>query len=340
VESYQQLEKEIAAWAEQKHIVACASGTAALHLALESLRCPPGSEIICPEYTMIACPRAIALAGLKPVFVDCGPDLLINLDEVEMLLSSSAERQQIVGIMPVHVYGRRCDMHRLWGMCRYKNMVIVEDMAELHGVAPHPMSDAACWSFYRNKVVAGEEGGAVSFYNGLHAELARSLRCLGFTNAHDYNHLPRGHNYRLSNLHAQPIIDSLQQFSTNLKRRQQVVAWVDEECPEAWKMPLRISPWVYDIRIPGLNPATQDTILRELNRSSITARHGFQPMSWQEEFKKCRRTHSSPPVAARASMEVFYLGINPLWATEEGEYFGKGQIKKTFEIVKKIVGAS
>ena len=58
--------------------VGCSSGTAALHLALESLFLSPGSEVILPDYTMVACARAVVLAGMKPVFGDCLDNLCIN----------------------------------------------------------------------------------------------------------------------------------------------------------------------------------------------------------------------------------------------------------------------
>ena len=83
-EPYQRLEK---LWAEMNDLssegmVACSSGTAALHLALESLKLPNGSYVAVPDYTMIACARAVTLAGLKPVFIDCTSDLLIDVEKI------------------------------------------------------------------------------------------------------------------------------------------------------------------------------------------------------------------------------------------------------------------
>lgn len=65
MEAYQQLEVE---WAEFNNLtsegmVCCASGSAALHLSLEALQLPPGSEILTPDLTMAAVPRAVKLAG-------------------------------------------------------------------------------------------------------------------------------------------------------------------------------------------------------------------------------------------------------------------------------------
>ena len=87
MEPYQQLERE---WAEWNHLdpagmVVCSSGTAALHLALEAL-CLGGAEIIVPDYTMIACARAVTLAGCTPVFVDCDERLLMDLELLAQII--------------------------------------------------------------------------------------------------------------------------------------------------------------------------------------------------------------------------------------------------------------
>ena len=45
------------------YAVACNSGTAALHLAIEGLLLPKGSQVIVPEYTMVAVARARILVA-------------------------------------------------------------------------------------------------------------------------------------------------------------------------------------------------------------------------------------------------------------------------------------
>ena len=167
MESYQRLEAE---WAEfngldPNGMVACSSGTAALHLALESFCLPPNSEVITPDFTMVACARAVTLAGTKPVFVDCDERLMMDVTLVESCVREKLGEEIYAGgdlvgwkglatapwvIMPVHVYGRQCDMDALARVaCKY-DLVIVEDLAEAHSVRPHPSTDAACWSFFKN----------------------------------------------------------------------------------------------------------------------------------------------------------------------------------------------
>jgi len=259
---------------------------------------------------MIAVPRAIALAGLSPVFVDCGDDLLMDIGLLSGHLSECSEKDASpAAVVAVHIYGRVCDVDQITNAASWERFRVIEDLAEAHGVRPHLQTDAACWSFFRNKVIAGQEGGAVYFRDPARAAIARQLRCLGFTDKHDFLHVPRGHNYRLSNIHAELILDSLANVDANVARRREVERWYDELCPTDWRMPARISPWVYDLRIPGLTQERQDHAVRLLIEHGIQARHAFRPMSWQEEFANCRLVRGAEHVAARLGVEVLYLPL-------------------------------
>lgn len=309
MEAYQRLERE---WAEFNGLdpagmVACASGTAALHLALEAFRLPPGSEVLVPDYAMVACPRAVVMAGLTPVFVDCDERLLIDLKTTWERIPAESARI----IMPVHVYGRRVDMDQLFKAVTMPNeqpcLYVVEDLAEAHGVRPHPQTDAACWSFFANKHVHGEEGGAVWFRDSIHANLARQLRCVGFTEAHDYRHVPRGMNYRLANTLAALILTSVGEFGMEQEERRYAEQVLDRHCPAGWRMPPRDATWVYDFRVPGMTKPCQDAAIAALKERGIAARHGFYPMHLQDEFLECRRVGGDN--AERASREVIYVPL-------------------------------
>lgn len=318
MEAYQQLEKEWAEWNDlaPEGMVVCSSGTAALHLALEALQLPQGSEVITSDFNMIAVPRAIAMAGLTPVFVDCDELLLMDLDSFERSRNSLSS-----AIIAVHIYGRHIDMDRVAD----GRLMIIEDLAEIHGVKPHTQTDAACWSFYKNKIVAGEEGGAVWFRDNDCAKLARQLRSLGFTDAHNFNHIPRGHNYRMSNAHAKLIQHSLALAEPNIQKRRRVEAWYDESCPSQYRMPPRQAPWVYDLRIPDINALQQIQLIRNLHAAGIAARFGFKPMHWQREFSKCRLVCDGLSQASIASLKIIYLPLAPTVT--------KKDVKKAFDVI-------
>lgn len=308
MEAYQKLEIEFGEWLSARgyigapHVVVCSSGTAALHLALEvaaKIFAPTAvnKTVVVPEFTMIACARTVVLAGLVPCFVDCRNDLLLDPGQMPW---------RPFAIMPVHVYGRKFDLNMISPARR--GSFVVEDLAEGHGITPHPLTDAACYSFYRNKIIAGEEGGAVVFQECEPAGLARQLRNMGWTKEHDCLHLPRGCNYRLSNAHAELILGSLAHVEENLRIRDEIAVTYDQVLPDTWRMPPRDVCWVYDLRIPGCTEERQNRIVRRLQEAGVAARHAFKPMSRQPEFFDPDYPRLN---ADRLSGEVIYLPADP-----------------------------
>jgi len=216
------------------------------------------------------------MADLLPTFVDCDDRLLMDLD----LVATTTAKV----IMPVHVYGRLVDMARVAEVAERYSLRVIEDAAE----CPMPSTgvlDVKCWSFYKNKIIAGEEGGAVAFAKSHDARLARQLRNMGFTNNHDFMHVPRGCNYRLANCLAEKILESLACYSENVTHRRKKEMIFDHFCPNEWRMLPRDAPWVYDLRIPGLKIVQLNAIIERLEELEIPARHGFKSCSLsQVEF--------------------------------------------------------
>jgi perosamine synthetase len=331
VRSHEKLEVEFGRWAGVQGVVACSSGTAALHLALEALRLPQGTEVVVPDVCMVACARACTLAGLTPVFVDVTEDLLLDVDLLDR--ACSRDGANVGAVMAVHTYGRRCDMEDITDLALKYDFKVVEDLAEAHGLRPHPFTDAACWSFYKNKVVRGEEGGAVAFMDPDRATHARSLRSLGFTRDHDFSHVPRGCNYRLADCLADLILASLDGADHALDERYALGNLYDRYCPTGWRMPPRDVVWVYDLRIPRMNQEEQDTLVQALRLSGIEARHCFKRLSTQQEYRNPGRHYRCRSEGARIESlprEVIYLPVEPGKTTED-------EIVRSFEVIARVL---
>lgn len=333
MDAYYLLERALGEWCGVPSIVGCSSGTAALHLALESFRLRPG-KVIVPDLTMVACARAVSLARLEPIFVDCDDYLLMDMRMFRAAVKWCG--RNLRAVMAVHLYGRQQNMASIYEILRqelgeeWPNQVkVIEDLAEAHGIKPGGFTDASCWSFYRNKVVAGEEGGAIAFRESMFANNARCLRCLGFTPHHDFSHVPGGHNYRLANCLAEKILTSLGQYEGNLADRRRIEALYDQHCPKTWLMPPRQVPWVYDLRIPGL--ACQDRLVHILRHEGIEARHCFKPMCHQQEYDHCRTFVRGN--ASKAAKEVVYLPIQP--GVTEISY-----TRYAFEVIRRVLDSA
>lgn len=326
MQAYERLEAE---WARRNGLdpdgmVACSSGTAALHLAYQANTSLQGTTALVPDYTMGACARAVKMAGLRMRLIDClESDLTIDPDAVD---TSRFYTSAVASVMAVHVYGKEVKMDRLAEVCRRGVLYLVEDLAEAHGVLVHPQTDAACWSFYKNKIVAGEEGGAVWFKDKSLATRARSLRSLGFLydadGNHDYTHVPGGHNYRMSNAHAELVLSSLADWKVNRMLRMLEMNMYRDFTPESMLLPRPDAPWVHPIRLPA--GADRRKVLADLRAEGVPVRAGFKPMSMQEEFRA-----PTGPVAMSNWGRVIYVCLEPMTLGAE--------VDRRCSVVKKVL---
>lgn len=330
MQEYELLERELALWegvGELGSVAVCNSGTSAIQLALQALGLPKGSRVIVPTFTFVACARAVKMAGLEPVFVDCGDDGLVTSQLIQQTLDTSSIDTQ--AIMLVHVYGRKAQV--VYFTEPGFPLTVIEDLAEAHGVVPYPDSDAACFSFYQNKIIAGEEGGAVVFRHREQADKVRILRNQGHPASDDtWLHIPGAGNYRLANSLAAKIRMSLANFERNIKARRVMEFRYELCCPDGWKMPYRDAPWVYDLRIPGMTRQKQDDVIDELTEAGIAVRRGFRPLHTLEEFKNCLIVSlNRDDVASRLFREVICLPLLPL---------DQARAERAFDVIKHVVG--
>jgi dTDP-4-amino-4,6-dideoxygalactose transaminase len=91
------------------HATACASGTAALHLALRALDVDGRHACVVPAMTFLSTATAVRLCGAEVIFADVDPatGLMRPQDLAEAL--TRADRP-VKAALPVHLGGRACDM--------------------------------------------------------------------------------------------------------------------------------------------------------------------------------------------------------------------------------------
>ncbi|MDP2650227.1 MAG: aminotransferase class I/II-fold pyridoxal phosphate-dependent enzyme, partial [bacterium] len=241
METYQRLEKEYAKFVGSVYAVSCNSGTSALHLALLALKVGKGDEVIVPDFTMAACAFAVSYTGATPVFADVSPDTYaIEPSEIERLITKKTK-----AIMVVHLYGRLAPMQEILKIARKHNIPVIEDACEAQGAVYKSKANLTAYSFYRNKIIAAEEGGMVTTDNKKYAERIAYFKNMAFDRGHTYFHKDIGYNYRMSNSQALLALKSLAAYPANNKKRRQIEAWYNEHLP----MPKRDAVWFYEARV-------------------------------------------------------------------------------------------
>lgn len=178
------------------HAVACASGTAALHLATMALELGPGDCAIVPSITFMATANAVRYTGADVVFADVDPDNgLLTAQTLHAALARCHGRARAV--LPVHLNGQSAEMADITDLAQEHGLFVIEDSCHAIGgiqrladgtdraIGGCFASHAATFSFHPAKTVAAGEGGAVTTRDPALADRMRRLRNHGIERAPD-----------------------------------------------------------------------------------------------------------------------------------------------------------
>ncbi|MCL6257618.1 DegT/DnrJ/EryC1/StrS family aminotransferase [Aquiflexum sp. TKW24L] len=162
-------EQNLITYLGARYAIACANGTDALEVALRALKIGPRDEVIVPALTWVSTAEAVILVGAKPVFVDTDQSGLMDLNLMEELITPHTK-----AIIPVHLYGKMVDMHKLMTWASQKRIYVIEDNAQGFGAIQNGKragnwGDIGCFSFYptKNLGAIGEAGGITTNHEKL-----------------------------------------------------------------------------------------------------------------------------------------------------------------------------
>ena len=211
-----------------KHAVAVSSGTAALEIILRALGVE-GREVVVPANTFFATAAAAVHAGATLRFVDCDPQTMA-IDPTDL---ASCLGPDTAAVVVVHIGGLITPaIDEIAALCAAAGVSLVEDAAHAHGSAfagraAGNFGEAASFSFYPTKVIAGGEGGMIVTNNDDIAEEARVYRDQGKGSFHANFHTRMGANWRMSEPHAAIVLSQLRRLDEFIARRQELAAHYD-----------------------------------------------------------------------------------------------------------------
>lgn len=306
IHPYEKLEKAWSRFNKKKYGVSTNTGTAALHLALASIGIGKGDEVIVPDFCMAAAAFAVSYTGATPVFAPCDGSLNMDYTLIESRITKNTK-----AILPVHVYGRLCNMEEINKIAHKHKLWVIEDACEVHG-AKVGSAHITCFSFYKNKIVSAEEGGMCLTDIRFVAEKMNKLKNMAMGPVRDYNHTEIGFNYRMSDAQALLALKSFKQLKINLEKRQKIKEWYDSflniETPNLDVV------WVYPVF-----SVYKDKVL-ELVKD---ARPFFRPMSTLKPYGG-KRPNLDQEMLIKYGL---YLPVNPVMTK-----------KDVYNICKKIEG--
>jgi dTDP-4-amino-4,6-dideoxygalactose transaminase len=300
------------------HVLAVASGTAALTLAFRVLDIRPGDEVWVPSFTFIASVAPAVQMGATPRFLDVCPESW-TLDAALLaaeLWQAARQGRLPKAVVAVDIYGQCAALRAIASLCAGYGVPLISDSAEGLGASQSGLpagrgAQLATFSFNGNKIITAGGGGALASDDpGLIAR-ARSLADQARSPAPHYEHASTGYSFGMSSLLAAVGFAQLAKLGDRVARRRAIFARYQEALedlpgiafmPEApWGRSSRwLTAMLMDAEAFGHDPVA---LRRLLAAEGIETRPAFKPLHMQPVFR------DAPRVGGAVAEALFARGI-------------------------------
>ena len=216
---HQQLEIALCEYLKVPFISLFTNGTLPLITAFQALHIT--GEVITTPYSFVATTHALWWNGIKPVFVDIDPSTG-NLDPTKI---EAAITPRTTAILPVHVYGKPCDVDAIQSIADKYGLRVIYDAAHAFGVEVNGQSiinagDVATLSFHATKVYNTVEGGALVMHDEKTKKRIDYLKNFGF--ASETEVVAPGINSKMDEVRSAYGLLNLRQVDAAIEARKKV----------------------------------------------------------------------------------------------------------------------
>ena len=317
-----------------RHVAALSSCTAAIHLALLSLKVGQGDEVLCQSFSFCASSNPVTYCGAKPVFVDSEKETWNLSPELleEAIQSRIARKSKPKAIIVVDLYGMPAQWDAIEEIARRYEIPVIEDAANALGSTYQgrpcgTFGDIATLSFNGNKIITTSGGGALVCKDLETKKQAVFLATQARENALHYQHETIGYNYRMSNISAGIGRGQMTVLDDHIKHHQHVHQLYRELLGDLVKdNPGRDYDSNFWLTTVQFAPGTDTVALcQKLNAAGIEARPLWKPMHLQPVYK------DAPAFTNGVSETLFKTGLclpSGPWVTDEDVGFIVETIKK------------
>ena len=310
-------ERAFAAYTGTRHCIGVANGLEALTLTLKAWNFPANSEVLVASNAYIASVLAITQAGLTPVLVEPDP-ATYTLDPARL---ERAITPRTKAILPVHLYGRCCNMTPINAIAEQYGLMVLEDAAQAHGASygqkqAGNLGHAAGFSFYPTKNLGAlGDAGAITTNDDNLADQLRYWRNYGSGQKY-VNDLP-GHNSRLDEMQAAILSAKLIHLEADNARRRAIARhYLDQIRHADLTLPLadQIDADCWHLFV--VRHTRRDEFRQYLLEKGIqTDVHYPIPPHHQKAYSQF--AHLSLPIAEQLHREVVSLPLNPMLTDDD-----------------------
>ncbi len=156
-----ELTEKLKQYLNVEHLLLVNNGTLAMQVLYRALGLK--GEVLTTPFSFVATTSTLVWENLKPKFVDIDMHSLnINPNLLESQITNKTS-----AILPVHVFGRACDVWQIQEIADKHNLKVVYDAAHAFNVTTHEnknilsYGDASTLSFHATKLFHTIEGGAI-----------------------------------------------------------------------------------------------------------------------------------------------------------------------------------
>lgn len=321
---HQEFEKKLADFLGVKYISLFSNGTLALITALQVLRIT--GEVITTPYSFVATTHSLNWNGIRPAFCDIEEDhLCLNPEKLEVLITPKT-----TAILPVHVYGNPCNVHRIQEIADIYGLKVIYDAAhafgvEVDGTSVANFGDLSVLSFHATKIFNTIEGGAIVCHDEKTKRRIDFLKNFGF--ADEVTVVGLGINAKMNELQAAYGMIQLKYINTAIEKREKLSKLYRgrfKDVPGISLLKLREDiKYNYAYFPVFINSRefgnSRDSIYSKLKEKNIYSRRYFYPLISQ--FPTYRGLPSASaanlPVAEKVTQEVLCLPLYPDLSNDE-----------------------
>ena len=316
------IETRLAAAADSRHCISCASGTDALMLALLAKGLKPGEGVIVPSFTFAASAEVMPALGAMPVFAEVDASTF-NLDPAGLPAALNAARTAgvtIVGIIGVGLFGQPADYESINSFAAAEGLWVIDDAAQSFGASWQgnkvgTLASITCTSFFPAKPLGCYgDGGAVFTNDDTEADIMRSCRIHGMGKTR-YEYERIGMTARLDAMQAVILDAKLDIFDEELVMRQQVADRYAARLADSVGVPVladgATSSWAqYTIKLrPGTD---REMVMETLREHGVPSAVYYPiPMHRQPPYSRYPVSDDGLQVTAALCEQVLSLPMHP-----------------------------
>jgi len=326
----EEFEKNFAKFIGAEYGISCDSCTGAMFLSLFATGIGRGDEVITVSHTYVATIDVIWHCGAKPILIDVGDDMEMDVDLIEKAITSRTK-----AILPVHLDGRMCNMDKIMRIAKKYNLIVIEDAAQAIGAKfkgrpAGSFGTTGCVSFYPAKILGSfGDGGMVCTSDKNLAQKLYLLRDHGEKPSYLRTPADRdkiaffGFNSLLDNIQAAVLNVRLRYLPAWIKRRREIADIYNKGLKFIKEVQLPVPPSkagpYYDVyQNYVIRVKNRDTLRKYLTEKGIeTLAKWIIPNHLQSGLKL---TNFKLPVTEQISKEVISLPIYPELANREVKY--------------------